>query len=81
MSRAQQTPYLTYGLDKDGNLMHIDSVSTGLSCKCFCPCCKRELVAKNQGSHNIHHFAHGNGSNCAGAIESVLHKMAKDILK
>ena len=81
MQQSKQKPYLTYALDEDGKLIHVDSVSTGLSCKCFCPHCKNELVAKNGGSRKVHHFAHANGSDCVGAIESALHKMAKDILQ
>ncbi|WP_289754671.1 competence protein CoiA family protein [uncultured Duncaniella sp.] len=74
-------PYLTYALDADGKLIHIDSVSRGLACKCFCPHCKSELVAKNGGNLKVHHFAHANGRDCIGAKESALHKMAKDILQ
>lgn len=81
MAQSKQKPYLTYALDVDGKLIHVDSVSTGLACKCFCPHCKSELVAKNGGYRKVHHFAHVNGSDCVGAIESALHKMAKDILK
>lgn len=74
-------PYLTYALDNNGKLIHVDSVLRGLSCKCFCPHCKSELIAKNGGNRKAHHFAHVNGSDCVGAIESALHKMAKDILQ
>lgn len=81
MSQHKQKPYLTYALDVDGKLVHVNDVSTGLSCNCFCPHCKSELVAKNDGNRRVHHFAHINGSDCVGAIESALHKMAKDILK
>lgn len=81
MSQTKQKPYLTYALNANGKLVHIDSVSTGLSCRCFCPNCKSELVAKNGGNRMSHHFAHANGSDCVGAIESALHRMAKDILK
>ena len=81
MPQPKQKPYLTYALDADGKLIHVDSVSTGLACKCFCPHCKSELVAKNGGNRKVHHFAHANGSDCVGAIESALHKMAKEILQ
>lgn len=81
MPQPKQKPYLTYALDADGKLIHVDSVSRGLACKCFCPHCKSELVAKNGGNRKVHHFAHANGSDCVGAIESALHKMAKDILQ
>ena len=78
---TKHNAYLTYALNVDGKLVHIDSVSTGLSCKCFCPHCKGALIAKNRGVQKIHHFSHTNGSECEGAIESALHKMAKDILQ
>ena len=81
MKQLKQKPYLTYALDADGKLIHVDSVSRGLTCKCFCPHCKSELVAKNGGNFKAHHFAHINGSDCVGAVESALHKMAKDILQ
>lgn len=81
MPQPKQKPYLTYALDADGKLIHVNSVLTGLACKCFCPHCKSELVAKNSGNRKVHHFAHANGSDCVGAIESALHKMAKDILQ
>lgn len=80
MPQLKQKPYLTYALDVGGKLIHVDNVSTGLSCNCFCPHCKSELVAKNGGKRKVHHFAHANGSDCVGAVESALHKMAKDIL-
>lgn len=81
MPQPKQKPYLTYALDANGKLIHVDCVSTGLACKCFCPHCKSELVAKNGGNRKVHHFAHANGSDCVGTIESALHKMAKDILQ
>lgn len=81
MPQPKQKPYLTYALDANGKLIHVDCVSTGLACKCFCPHCKNKLIAKNGGNRKIHHFAHSNGTDCVGAIESALHKMAKDILQ
>ena len=73
--------YLTYALNKDGNLVHIDSVPNGNNCGCFCPHCKEELCARNNGEKRIHHFSHKSGADCAGAIESALHIMAKEILQ
>ena len=73
--------YLTYALDKVGNLVHIDSVPNGNECACFCPHCRNELCAKNGGLEMVHHFAHVSGADCVGAIESALHKMAKDVMK
>ena len=75
--------YLTYALNKEGDLVHIDSVPNGNRCECVCPHCKSELCAKNGGDSEkkVHHFAHLNGADCIGAIESALHKMAKNIMK
>lgn len=74
--------YLTYALNQEGNLVHVDSVPNGNECGCFCPHCKSKLCAKNggDGKKMIHHFAHLSGADCVGAVESALHKMAKDIL-
>lgn len=75
--------YLTYALDKEGNLVHVDNVPNGNLCNCICPHCKSELCAKNGGTGEkmIHHFSHLSGADCKGAIESALHKMAKDVMK
>ncbi len=81
MPQVKQKTYLTYALDADGKLIHVDSVPTGLACKCYCPHCKSELVAKNGGTRKVHHFAHAFGSDCVGAIESAIHKMAKGVLQ
>lgn len=83
MKHRNSQPYLTYALNKEGDLVHIDSVPNGNECECFCPHCKSELCAKNGGSglKMVHHFAHINGADCVGAVESALHKMAKDVIK
>lgn len=81
MAQSNQKPHLTYALNADGKLIHIENVSTGLACKCYCPHCRCELIAKNSGNYKVHHFAHSKGSDCIGAKESALHKMAKDILQ
>ena len=74
--------YLTYALNKEGNLVHVDKVPNGNECGCVCPHCKSALCAKNggDGEKMIHHFAHLSGADCVGAVESALHKMAKDVL-
>ena len=70
--------YLTYALNKEGDLVHIDGVPNGNECECFCPHCMSELCAKNEGVYKVHHFAHLNGADCVGAIESALHKAFED---
>lgn len=80
MHQGQQQK-LTYALNKEGILVHVDSVPNGNGCGCICPCCKNELCAKNEGEERIHHFAHLGGADCSGGIESALHLMAKNILQ
>ena len=43
--------------NQDGKLVHVDSVPNGLACKCICPCCHEELVARH-GDIKQHGFAH-----------------------
>lgn len=71
---------LTYGLNKEGRLVHVDSVLNGLACGCRCPGCGAELVAKNNGETMMAHFAHASGVGCAGALESELHLLAKEVI-
>ena len=74
--------YLTWAINQEGVLVHVDNVPNGNDCGCICPHCKNKLCAKNGGDGDkmIHHFAHLSGADCVGAVESALHKMAKDIL-
>lgn len=74
--------FLTWAINHEGDLVHVDTVSNGNECGCICPYCKSALCAKNggDGEKMIHHFAHLSGADCVGAVESALHKMAKDIL-
>ncbi|MDO4931392.1 MAG: hypothetical protein Q4E63_01885 [Prevotellaceae bacterium] len=78
---SKQKPYLTYAINAEGYLTHVDAVSKGLSCACICPHCHNKLCAKNGGNNKVHHFAHKDGSDCVGAVESALHMMAKEILQ
>lgn len=69
---------IPYGL-KDGKLVHVNQVKNGLKCGCICPGCKAPLVA-NQGFMRSY-FSHAPGfSHCVGAVESILHLMAKEII-
>ena len=74
--------YLTWALNQEGDLVHVYDVPNGNECGCVCPHCKSVLCAKNggDGERMIHHFAHLSGADCVGAVESALHKMAKDVL-
>lgn len=70
---------MTYAL-KDGNLVSINDVESGLACNCVCPACNKKLVAK-KGKIKIPHFAHASAESCEHAYESSLHYMAKEIFQ
>ena len=72
--------YLTYALDENSDLVHVDDVAKGVACKCCCPHCEAPLYAKNRGLIREHHFAHAQGHECEGAYETALHLLAKEIL-
>lgn len=80
--RIERRPYLTYALNNEGTLVHVDDVPNGNKCGCVCPHCKDKLCAKNGGTGEkmIHHFAHLSGADCVGAVETVQHIMAKTAL-
>lgn len=67
-----------YGM-RDGRLLYIADVPSGLACRCVCACCSRPLVAK-KGSIRRHHFAHLGITDCRGAPESVLHLLSKEMI-
>lgn len=64
---------------KNGEVVHISEVESGLKCGCVCPSCEENLVAK-KGTERVHHFAHRSGHNCEYGYETSLHLAAKDIL-
>ena len=71
---------LTYALNKDNVLVHVDEVKLGAACQCRCPHCNSPLDAKNGGTRREHHFAHAHGHTCEGAYESAMHLLAKKII-
>lgn len=73
--------FLTYALDENDMLTHVDEVPNGARCKCRCPHCNSPLYAKNGGQERTHHFAHAHGQECEGAYESSLHLLAKEVLQ
>ena len=72
---------LTYALNEKGQLVGVNSVPAGNKCGCLCPACKEPLTAKNQGIKRTHHFAHQSGTECAYAVESMLHILAKEKIR
>lgn len=76
---------LTVARDKDGKEVGIEEVAHGKACNCFCPSCKKPLIAKNSipraFARRAHHFAHQKGCLCETNDETVLHQLAKEIIK
>jgi len=75
---AKKQLNLVYAL-KDGAIVNIAEVDSGLKCNCICPACGERLIAK-KGSKKVHHFAHHSGTNCEYGYETSLHLAAKSIL-
>ncbi len=71
---------LTYALNSQNQLVHIDSVPNGSSCNCFCPNCKAALIAKNGKDKRQHHFAHEANSDCLKGYQTALHILGKEII-
>lgn len=70
---------LTWAVGANGEMTHISEVENGLECKCTCPECDGVLIAK-QGKIREHHFAHESGEECRHAVETALHRLAKEVL-
>lgn len=68
---------LTYALNAEGKLVHVDDVPNGNKCGCICPACNEPLQAR-KGNKREHHFAHQGGSDCPHAVETTLHLLAKE---
>jgi hypothetical protein len=73
------TVQLAYAVAGDGRLVHVDSVPRGDACGCTCPECAQPLRSK-QGEERDWHFAHRGDAVCGGALESMLHRLAKQML-
>jgi len=72
---------LPIGLYVDGQYKHITEVVSGLECDCVCPECGKELYAVNKkGNKQQKHFRHAHDSACEKALETVLHKYAKQVI-
>lgn len=69
---------IPYGL-RNGSVVHVGDVVSGVSCECVCLNCGGELIAR-KGAVRQQHFAHRSGQECAGLAEGVLHKAAKELL-
>ncbi len=70
---------LPYGEASDGRLVRASEVPAGLECGCSCPACGAPLVAR-RGEMRVAHFAHATDRTCASAQETMLHKLAKQMI-
>ena len=70
---------LPYGQASDGRLVRASEVPAGLGCGCTCPACGAPLVAR-RGGVRIAHFAHAVDRACASAHETMLHRLAKQLI-
>lgn len=70
---------LPFGEAPDGRLISVADVPSGIACGMVCPQCRMRLVAK-KGAIIRHHFAHEAEFACSGAAETLLHKLAKQII-
>lgn len=64
---------------KNGSLISVTQVESGLKCGCICAACGVPLVAK-KGEKVAHHFAHYRTKPCQYGYETALHLAAKEIL-
>ena len=76
---ASNSVQLAYGEHKDGRMVHVGAVPQGLACGCVCPACKSPLVAR-KGAVKVAHFAHHADRSCANALETMLHRLAKQVI-
>jgi hypothetical protein len=79
---APATHEIPYGIYQ-GRALHISEVmatNRGLLCDCECPACGQPLEAK-LGQQRRHHFAHSGLSECTRAVESGIHRRAKEIIE
>lgn len=77
---ATTVRHIPFGL-KDGRMVRVQEVATGLSCGCVCPACGHALVAKAKDSNfRRPHFAHYRDADCRTGFETSVHKAAKQLI-
>jgi hypothetical protein len=68
---------IAYGA-RGNALLHVSEVSRGYACDCVCAQCNRPLIAR-KGRKRREHFAHVGTTTCDGGLETVLHRLAKEL--
>lgn len=72
--------HILSALNAERKTVSIDEVPNGKNCGCICAECGEKLIAKNNGTVNIHHFAHESGNNSIKCAETALHQLVKKII-
>ena len=79
-SKAPAERHIPFGL-KEGRMVRVQEVATGLACGCMCPACGHPLVAKAKDSNfRRPHFAHYRDADCRAGFETSIHKVAKQLI-
>lgn len=79
----EQQIYFSWAENINGKMVHIDSVPRGINCRCFCPYCHEELIAR-QGYIYEHGFAHHSKKRRANleiCYKVTLYKLAEYIIQ
>lgn len=69
--------------NKEGRMVHVSTVSSGLKCGCICPKCHEQLLAR-KGEEREHHFAHhsdNRGANLKICYQVAMYKLAEQIIQ
>lgn len=72
--------HILSALNAERKTVSIDEVPNGKNCGCICAECGEKLIAKNNGTVKIHHFAHESGNNSIKCAETALHLLGKKII-
>jgi hypothetical protein len=70
---------IPFALDAAGKWRDVSEVERGLACKCVCPECEGQLVAR-KGEIRVHYFAHHDLRECRHALETALFGVTIELL-
>lgn len=72
---------LPFGLNQNGELVHIKESLNGKGCNLVCPGCGVRLIAANNGTKMQPHYRHDGGAECGIGFESAIHRAAKQLIE
>jgi hypothetical protein len=76
---SSQDVLLPYAEQPDGRLVSVDEVERGAACGCICPQCRAPVIAR-RGDILAHHFAHAAPTDCSKPLETILHRLGKQMI-